>query len=77
MTDVSNSFFPWNVLWHYIRGKDFHMGIFVYFHRKLFYTGLLNILFILDLNSEFMGLRLWDQKQLFKQFVLEILLEYF
>ena len=29
------------------------MSIFVYFHWKLFYTGLLYILFILDLNSEF------------------------
>ena len=30
------------------------MGIFVYFHRKLFYTGLLYYFFIiLDLNSEF------------------------
>ena len=29
------------------------MGFFVYFHHKLFYTGLLYILFILDFNSEF------------------------
>ena len=34
------------------------MGIFVYFHRKLFYTGLLYILLILDLNSEFRDLQI-------------------
>ena len=28
-----------------------------------------NILFILDLNSEFRNLKLWDQKLLFKGFV--------
>ena len=29
-----------------------------------------NILFILDLNSEFRNFKLWDQKLLFKGFVL-------
>ena len=33
---------------------------------------MLNILFILDLNSEFMDFKLWDQKLLFRGFVLEI-----
>ena len=46
------------------------MGIFVYFHRKLAYTmGYFNISFILELNSEFRDLKLWDQKLLFKGFV--------
>ena len=30
----------------------------------------INILFILDLNSEFRNFKLWDQKLLFKGFVL-------
>ena len=36
-----------------------------------------NILFILELNSEFRDFKLWDQKLLFKGFVLEILVDYF
>ena len=36
-----------------------------------------NSLFILELNSEFMDFILWDQKLLFKGFVLEIRVEYF
>ena len=36
-----------------------------------------NILSILELNSEFKDFELWDQKLLFKGFVLEILVEYF
>ena len=47
------------------------------FHCFIFCTGLLNILFILELNSEFRDFKLWDQKLLFKGFVLEILVDYF
>ena len=34
-----------------------------------------NILFILDLNSEFRTFKFWDQKLLFKGFVLYILVD--
>ena len=43
-------------------------------YSKLVYF---NILFILELNSEFRDFKLWDQKLLFKGFVLEMLEEYF
>ena len=50
------------------------MSISVLFHSLLDY---LNVSLILELNSEFRDLKLWDQKLQFKGFVSEILLEYF
>ena len=46
----------------------------MYFHWNVFILDYFNILFILELNSE---IKLWDQKLLFKGFVLNILVEYF
>ena len=57
--------------------KDFHMGIFVYFHGNYSTLDYFHMLFILELNSEFRDVKLWDQKLLFKGFVLNILVEYF
>ena len=50
------------------------MSISVLFHSLLDY---LNVSLILELNSEFRYLKLWDQKLQFKGLVSEILLEYF
>ena len=50
------------------------MSIFVHFHSLLDYF---NVSLILELNSDFRDFKLWDQKQQFKGFVSEILLEYF
>ena len=50
------------------------MSIFVHFHSLLDYF---NVSLILELNSEFRDLKLWDQKLQFKGFVSEILQELF
>ena len=50
------------------------MSIFVHFHSLLDYF---NVSLILELNSEFMDFKLWDQKLQFKGFVSEILQELF
>ena len=39
-----------------ISGENIFIWASLYFHWKLFYTGLLYVLFILDLNSEFRNL---------------------
>ena len=53
------------------------MGIFIISLEIILYSILdyLNILFILELNSESRDSKLWDQKLLFKGFVFEILVE--
>ena len=53
------------------------MGIFVYCHRKLFYTDYFNVSFHLELNSESRDFKLGDQKLQFKGLIFEILVEYF
>ena len=47
------------------------------FIRNYSIMDYLNILVILELNPEFRDFKLWDQKLLYKGFVLEILVEYF
>ena len=39
MLVVNSFFFERSLILN--KEKNFHMGMFVYFHRKLFYTGLL------------------------------------
>ena len=53
------------------------MGIFYTFIGNYSILDYFNISFILELNSEFRDFKLWDQKLLFKGFVLNILMEYF
>ena len=50
------------------------MSIFLHFHSLLDYF---NVSLILELNSEFRDLKLWDQKLQFNGFVSEILQELF
>ena len=54
-----------------IEGIKIFIWAFLYaFTRNYSIPDYFNILFILDLNSEFMNFKLWDQKLLFKGFVL-------
>ena len=54
-----------------IEGIKIFIWAFLYvFTRNYSIPDYFNILFILDLNSEFMNFKLWDQKLFFKGFVL-------
>ena len=53
-----------------LRGKIFIRASLYTFIGNYSILDYFNILFILDLNSEFRNFKLWDQKLLFKGFVL-------
>ena len=72
------SFIIYMGIFHNIYGENIFIWASMYtFIGNYSILDYFNILIILKLNSEFRDFKSWDQKQLLKGFVLEVLLEYF
>ena len=69
MSDASSIFFS-RMFFDIIREKSFILAPLYTFTANYSILDYFNILFILDLNSELRNFKLYDQKLLFKGFVL-------